>query len=75
MRGQTTLTNAWETVNVVIPLLEPHTGENIAEVLQAAVTDRELKRPNPGIVIVTDNACNSLQYLQLSSFDVTSSQL
>ena len=62
-------------VNVVIPLSESHTGANIAEVLQAAVTDWELKRPNHSIVIVTDNACNSLEYLQLGSVDVASSQL
>ena len=37
---------------------ESHTGANIAEVLQTAVTDRELKKPNHSIAIVTDNARN-----------------
>ncbi|KAI4881690.1 hypothetical protein NFI96_031341 [Prochilodus magdalenae] len=40
------------------PLFESHTGANIAEVLQTAVTDWELKKPNHGIAIVTDNARN-----------------
>ena len=40
------------------PLFESHTGENIAEVLQTAVTDWELKKPNHSLAIVTDNARN-----------------
>lgn len=39
----------WEMVNVVLqtrPLCESHTGANIAEVLQAAVSDWDLIRPN-----------------------------
>lgn len=40
------------------PLFESHTGANIAEVLQAAVTDWEIKKTNHGIAIVTDNARN-----------------
>ncbi|MBN3306654.1 ZBED4 protein, partial [Amia calva] len=56
-----TINSDWEMVNVVLqtrPLFESHTGANIAEVLQAAVTDWELNRPNHGIAIVTDNALN-----------------
>ncbi len=51
----------WEMVNFVLqtrPLFESHTGANIAEVLQAAVTDWEIKKKNHGIAVVTDNARN-----------------
>jgi len=51
----------WEMESVVLqtrPLFESHTGVNIAKVLQAAVTDWELKRANHSIAIVTDNARN-----------------
>lgn len=37
------------------PLFESHTGANIAEVLQAVVTDWGLKRPNHGIAIATQD--------------------
>ncbi|MBN3302803.1 ZBED4 protein, partial [Amia calva] len=56
-----TINSDWEMVNVVLQtrlLFESHTGANIAEDLQAAVTDWELNRPNHGIAIVTDNARN-----------------
>lgn len=56
-----TINNDWKMESVVLqtrPLFESHTGANIAEVLQTAVTDWELKKPNHGIAIVTDNARN-----------------
>ena len=73
-----TLTDAWEMVNVVLqtcPLFKSHTGSNIVKVLQAAVIDWELKRPNYGISIVTDKVSISLEYLRLGSVVVASSQL
>ncbi|KAL1258990.1 hypothetical protein QQF64_009567 [Cirrhinus molitorella] len=51
----------WDMVNFVLqtrPLFESHTGAKIAEVLQAAVTEWDLKKPDHGIAIVTDNARN-----------------
>lgn len=42
LKRQTTLTNAWEMVNVDLqahPLFESHTGAHIAEVLRVAVTN------------------------------------
>ena len=51
----------WNMESVVLqtrPLYESHTGANIAEVLQTAVTDWELKKPNHDIAVVTDNARN-----------------
>ncbi|KAL7829121.1 hypothetical protein SRHO_G00327550 [Serrasalmus rhombeus] len=56
-----TINSDWKMESVVLqtrPLFESHTGANIAEVLQTAVTDWELKKPNHGIAIVTDNARN-----------------
>lgn len=56
-----TVNSDWKMENVVLqtrPLFESHTGANIAEVLQTAVTDWELKKPNHDITIVTDNARN-----------------
>ncbi|XP_060792575.1 zinc finger BED domain-containing protein 4-like [Neoarius graeffei] len=56
-----TIASDWKMVNVVLqtrPLFESHTGTNTAEVLQAAITDWELTRPNHGIRIVTDDAHN-----------------
>lgn len=49
----------WEMVHFVLqmrPLFESHTGANIAEVLQEAVTEWDLKKRNHCIAIVTDNA-------------------
>ncbi|KAL7841202.1 hypothetical protein SRHO_G00248930 [Serrasalmus rhombeus] len=56
-----TINSDWKMESVVLqtrPLFESHTGANIAGVLQTAVTDWELKKPNHGIAIVTDNARN-----------------
>ncbi|XP_065103982.2 E3 SUMO-protein ligase ZBED1-like [Paramisgurnus dabryanus] len=56
-----TINSKWEMVNFVLqtrPHYESHTGANIAEVLQAAVTDWNLRKPNHAIAIVTDNARN-----------------
>lgn len=56
-----TIYSNWEMVHFVLqtrPHFESHTGVNIAEVLQAAVTDWGLMKPNRGIAIVTDNARN-----------------
>ena len=54
-----TINNDWKMESVVLqtrPLFESHTGANIAEALQTAVIDWELKKPNHSIAIVTDNA-------------------
>ncbi|KAL7880871.1 hypothetical protein SRHO_G00031250 [Serrasalmus rhombeus] len=56
-----TINSDWKMESVVLqtrPLFESHTGANIAEVLQTAVTDWELKKPNHGIATVIDNARN-----------------
>ncbi|XP_054623684.1 E3 SUMO-protein ligase ZBED1-like [Dunckerocampus dactyliophorus] len=56
-----TINNAWEMKSVVLQtdsLFESHTGANLSEVLQAAVTDWELERTNRSIAIVTDDARN-----------------
>ena len=55
-------------VKVVVqtrPLSKSRTGAIIAKVFQAAVTNWELKTPNHGFTIVTDNAHNSLVYLRV----------
>lgn len=56
-----TINSDWEMVNFVLqtrPLFESYTGANIAEVLQAAITDWELQKPNHGIAIVTNSTRN-----------------
>ena len=51
----------WELAGFVLqtqPLLESHTGANIAEVLKEAVAEWQLERQQQGIAVVTDNARN-----------------
>ena len=51
----------WELAGFVLqtrPLLESHTGANIAEVLKGAVAEWQLERQQQGIAVVTDNARN-----------------
>ncbi|XP_073332449.1 E3 SUMO-protein ligase ZBED1-like [Pagrus major] len=51
----------WELAGFVLqtrPLLESHTGANIAEVLKEAVAEWQLERQQQSIAVVTDNARN-----------------
>ncbi|KAE8295674.1 hypothetical protein D5F01_LYC06609 [Larimichthys crocea] len=51
----------WELAGFVLqtrPLLESHTGTNIAEVLKEAVAEWQLERQQQSIAVVTDNARN-----------------
>lgn len=56
-----TINNDWKMEGVVLqtcPLFESHIRANIAEVLQTAVTDWKVTKPNHGITILTYNAQN-----------------
>ncbi len=55
---KSTVTGKWNISHCRLAHFLNHTGANVAEVLQAAVTDWGLKKPNHGIAIVTDNARN-----------------
>lgn len=56
-----TISSNWDMINVVLqtrPIFESHTGTNIAQVLQKAVSDWDLERQHHSIATVTDKARN-----------------